>query len=162
MNLIAASPPTPTTTGLRRTRQLEPTQRGKVAPRNRAPPVSKGCWIALRSLPSPDCTDGETEARCRSNLAKVTLNTGTGAQMRHLPPRAVRAAAQVARARLTGRPASPEPPHSPPAAVRRPPELPGAAALAHLATSMREPRPEIPAPRPAAAPTQCPKRGPSR
>lgn len=33
------------------------------------------------------------------------------------------------------------------------PELPGAAALAHLATSMREPRPEIPAPRPAAAPT---------
>lgn len=32
----------------------------------------------------------------------------------------LRAAAQVARARLTGRPASPEPPHSPPAAVRGP------------------------------------------
>lgn len=42
------------------------------------------------------------------------------------------------------------------------PELPGAAALAHLATSMREPRPEIPAPRPAAAPAQRQKRGSGR
>lgn len=54
---------------------------------------------------------------------------------------------------------------SPPTHLQQPcavPELPGAAALAHLATTMREPRPEIPAPRPAAAPTQRPKRGPSR
>lgn len=55
------------------------TARGRYRPRTGFPPVSE-----LLESPemSPTCTaGGETEAPCRKNLAKATLNAGTGAQM---------------------------------------------------------------------------------